>query len=462
MTPVPGTERPAGDSAYEWLERLTGAHSTKPGFYGSWRRSAAGLERTISALREVSTALCAAKSGVEELSSAVVQAASRYFDARCVAIVPSPDGEDHPSMQASLLIDGLEVRHPASLPKSAAALCGASFDSGTTVVSDGDPGDIFPFQLGDNPRPCTGIAMPVPVDGLHRASLVVLLPGETNIDDTDISILQILVEQTAATLRNVMLFRDSESLRAQAVYGWAEASRKARELERRNEELLATQLQLSLERQQRSLEAERARIATELHDNVVQYLVSIGMNLEWCRRRVEGDELLLERLESIHDMSRVGLARVRDAIVELSCLGSGLAPALENLTHVLKAQARMVVRITGDTGRLSVTEEHSIFHFVQEAAFNAVRHGNARRLWVNIAVSAEAFRVSIADDSTSDPGNLELMLDLGKQGSAVPGRRGIDTMRERIAELSARFEVSPRRGGGVRLVIEGKLKDGHG
>lgn len=420
------------------------------------------MERTISALREVSTALCAAKSGVEELSSAVVQAASRYFEARCVAIVPGPEGEGHPSMQVSALIDGVEIRHRVSLPESAIALSAASLRYGTTVVSDGDAGDVSPYEFWEDLRPCSGIAMPVPVNGMHTASLVVLLSRETNIDGTDISILQILVEQTAATLRNVMLFRESESLRAQAVHGWGEASLKARELARQNEELLATQLQLSQERQQRLIEAERARIATELHDNVVQYLVSIGMNLEWCRRRVDGDELLLERLESIHELSRVGLARVRDAIVELSCLGSGLAPALDNLTQVLKAQARMVVRIAGDTDRLSVSEEHSIFHFVQEAVFNAVRHGNARRLWVNVAISAGLFRISIADDSVSDPGELELMLDQGRHGSTVPGRRGIDTMRERVSELGARFEVTPRRGGGIRLVIEGELKVGNG
>ncbi len=328
-------ERGSGFSdreADEWLEHLTGAHSSKPNFYAAWRHTAVDLERSIAALREISTALCTTTEGTSGLSRAVVLAATRHFDADCVAMIPREVQGGAPSFGAVALVDGTEVTNVALLPVLAVTLGLAAVRYGTPVLMGRGSREAQPFDDRAGALASLGLAVPLVADDIDQGSLVVLSRRPALIDKTDISILQILAQQTVVALRNVALYRESELLREAAIQGWEDANEKAKQLEQQYEQLQAARVQLLQERQRRLIDAERSRIATELHDSVAQHLVSIGMNLEWCRRSVTEDGPLTERLASTHELSRVALARVRTTIVELSCLagdGGGLLPALD-------------------------------------------------------------------------------------------------------------------------------------
>ncbi len=457
-----GSGLPDDQGADNWLERLTGAHSSKPSFYAAWRHTAVDLERSITALREISTALCTTTEGAYGLSRAVVLAATRHFDASCVAMIPREGQDDAPSFEALALVGGVEITNFANLPVLAITLGLEAVRYGSPVLMGKGSRQVQPFDDRANPLTIEGLAVPLLADDIGRGSLVVLSSRPALVDKTDISILQILAQETVVALRNAALYHESELLREEAIRGWEAASQKARELERQFEQLQSARLQLLQERQQRLIDAERSRIATELHDSVAQHLISIGMNLEWCRRSVAEDGPLNDRLASTHDLSRAALARVRTTIVELSCLtadGGGLLPALDDLSQVLRTQIQVKVRERGTLSYVSPSDEHAIFHFIQEAIFNAVRHGYAKRGWVTVATTAKAIQVSIADDSKTNPILLRDLLCSNDPTPNSPVLRGIGGMRHRANELSARLEVTPRRGGGVRLKLVAPIRN---
>ncbi|MHB8190510.1 MAG: GAF domain-containing sensor histidine kinase [Ferrimicrobium sp.] len=449
---MPSTPDPEGD---EWLEHLTGAHSGKPSFYAAWRRTEADLERSITALREMSTAFCATIEGAHDLNRAVVLAASRHFDADCVAIIPSTARGDTAPFETIALVKGIEVIGAASLSPPAGRLGAAAVRSRTPVQLAENSNRVDSIQDATASLLCVGLAVPLLADDTELGSLVVLPRRPSLVDRADIAILQILAQQIVVALRDAAFYRESESLREEVAREREDASEKSRQLESQNKQLQTTRLELLQERQHSLIAAERTRIATELHDSVVQHLISIGMNLEWCRRTVDPGGALSERLTSTHELSRSALARVRTTIFELSCMtgeNASLFAALQNLAQMLQTQVQVTVRHQGTVASLSPTEEHAVFHFVQEAIFNAMRHGNAQHVWVSLWASARTLRISIADDSISDPVKLQELLLSDDQIS-----NGISGMRQRVAEVGGHLEVAPRRGGGVRLTLVGSV-----
>jgi signal transduction histidine kinase len=91
------SNRSALPRSEEWLERLTGARSSKPTFYAEWRRTSHGLDRAVEALRAISAALCTTTRGPDALCAAVMDALTRHF------------GEDVVSLKMGAQQDGVPV-----------------------------------------------------------------------------------------------------------------------------------------------------------------------------------------------------------------------------------------------------------------------------------------------------------------------------------------------------------------
>lgn len=99
----------------EWLERLTGARSSKPTFYAEWRRTSHGLDRATEALRAISAALCTTTSGPDALCSAVVDALNRHFGHGAVSLVPHQAPEGVPVVVDGETVGALVVARPAEI-----------------------------------------------------------------------------------------------------------------------------------------------------------------------------------------------------------------------------------------------------------------------------------------------------------------------------------------------------------
>ena len=378
-----------------WLERLTGARSSKQSFYAEWRRTSHGLDRAIEALRAISAALCTTTSGPDALCDAVVEALARHFGAPAV----------------SLTLEGRAFRRGA-LPDGFAGLAERTSAEGRPVTRPGMVG--------------------VPVS---RGTLLVALPGET--DDGDVAVLQTVANQFEVALENACLY--------------AEASQRTRELEERNRQLEHAHRRLGEAGQRQLINQERHRIARELHDSVAQHLISIGMNLEWCRKQ-DPCSAVGRQVAVTKELTRSALTQMRGAIFELSELdtpSTGMRGVLADLAREFRAitPLRVRFRARGEPVALPLAALHALFHIAQEAMFNVVRHAAARSIWVELVQCPGTVTLTVADDGTGDARAIQRRLARAK----APG--GLGNIRERARELGGTARVLPRRGGGVRVRV---------
>ena len=244
---------------------------------------------------------------------------------------------------------------------------------------------------------------------------------------------------------------------------WRGAERRAAELTRRNEQLRRAREHLARVRQAELVNAERHRIARDLHDSVAQCLVGIGMHLEWCHRHMDPGLPTYERLVASKELARAGLGWVRSAVEELSGLehpGTGLGQALRDLAADFRSagQLRVSVRVTARQRQLPSAVEHSLFQIAQEGLWNAVRHARATQAWLSLAYTEDEILLTISDDGCGDPAAVGRYLTTVTAGSVRRGRQGphnhgLRNIAERAAELGGEVTLRRRRGGGLRVSV---------
>ena len=323
---LPTEPRPAVDRLA--LERLIGVRSSKPSFYAAWRDKSARLDHTIETLERISAALCAAPDGPGAVCDAVVEAAAHHFNAPWAAMVFAAAGAGHNLPRVIVHTRGQAVERWDAPPPVLAELARRTLAAERPVVVAVGDGHDFAAALGG--EPCAAVAAPMPVRGELAGMLAVGLPADAEVEPSDLSILLTLGNHAGVALRNAWLFQESES--------------RAAELERRGSELEGTRRRLEHAGRRQLLGEERNRIAHELHDSVAQHLLTIGMNLEWCRRHESTSLPVLERVSAAQALARAAVAEIREVIFELANDGQAeLRSALREVIEDVDAGRRLDV-----------------------------------------------------------------------------------------------------------------------
>ena len=206
-------------------------------------------------------------------------------------------------------------------------------------------------------------------------------------------------------------------------------------------------------------EAERSRLARELHDGPTQVLANAVFQVEIIERLLERDEAEarreLHKLRATFDRElkamRGYLGRLRAPVLA----DLGLTGALREAAAQLEAQPGIPVTVAMDPGLDELPEsiELVIFRIVQEALQNIRKHALARRASVRATHLQRAWKVEIRDDGRG--------FDLESTRRSDKPSYGLRFMQERADMIGARFEVRSRDGGGtvVTLVIPWAAKE---
>ena len=193
-------------------------------------------------------------------------------------------------------------------------------------------------------------------------------------------------------------------------------------------------------------EAERRRIARELHDVVLQDLTYALQSLRVIRRMPADANRDGETERQIEALERA-VGGLRDAIYELrleSAREQPLARTLQAIVDLNRQMApeRALVLVVEDEFPASITGPASleVARIVQEALANVRRHSGARRATVTLGTADDAVLVEVSDDGRGlVPGE--------------PAGMGITGMRERALALGGELEVEGARDTGTRVLL---------
>jgi signal transduction histidine kinase len=433
------TERRSGVDPLA-LERLIGVRSSKPSFYAAWREKSARLDHTIETLERISFALCAAPDGPGAVCDAVVEAAAHHFDARWAAMMFFAEDAGVRLPHVIVHAGACEIQRLEAPPSMLVALADRTLAAAGPVVVAPDEGHDLAGLLGGQPG--VAVAAPMPVRGQPAGMLAVGLPSDAGgeVETSDLSILLTLANHAGVALHNAWLFEENE--------------RRAAELERRGDELEGTRRRLEQAGRRQLLSEERNRIARELHDSVAQHLLTIGMNLEWCRRHESTSPPVLERVSAAKALARAAVAEIRQAIFELASDGQiELRRALREVIEDVEAGTRLRVglRAIGQPRPLAPVTQHALVQIAREAMFNVVRHAGAERAWMTLRWRPHAVSLAVADDGAGDFAELQRRLLSSRPSGEHLGLAGIA---ERVRSLGGTASFERRRGGGVKLRVE--------
>ena len=200
-------------------------------------------------------------------------------------------------------------------------------------------------------------------------------------------------------------------------------------------------------------EAERSRLAQEVHDGPAQALSSAIFQVELIERVFDSDPRMAHtELRFLRELLRRELGDVRSFIVQLRppmLVRLGLDGAIADTTATQATLSGLTIEtdLRAPAEGLSETAQTVVLRLVQEALQNIRKHAAATKAVVSTVVDDGSWVLEVRDDGRG--------FDIGAVASRGRRNFGLQFMRERAELVGAAFEVRSRAGAGtvVRLAI---------
>lgn len=211
-------------------------------------------------------------------------------------------------------------------------------------------------------------------------------------------------------------------------------------------------LQLATRLTERSgMEAERARLAREIHDTLAQGFAGIVTQLQAAEqapdepaRRRHADAALALAREGLGEARR-SVQALRPAVLDVVRLPEAIDAAARRWSD--RTGVPVEVRIDGVTGGLSTDAEVALLRAAQEALANVERHAGAGHVTMTLRSDGRVVGLEVQDDGRGfDPGD--------RTPSDGGGGFGLIAMRERVEALDGALAIESRPGGGTAIRAE--------
>jgi signal transduction histidine kinase len=197
---------------------------------------------------------------------------------------------------------------------------------------------------------------------------------------------------------------------------------------------------------------ERLRIARELHDSVQQDLLGITMQIKATERLLEGDpSRARSALNLASAMVRRSQAETHRAVWDLRESAHEPPDLVTSLTKMLDGLstdggAKVDLTCVGEQRGLPAAVGGQLLRVAQEAVTNALKHGEASRIGVELRFAQDRLTLIVRDDGRG--------FDAEHPPSASSGHFGLFGMRERAIKLEADLRVTSRPGEGTAIQID--------
>ena len=213
------------------------------------------------------------------------------------------------------------------------------------------------------------------------------------------------------------------------------------------EQLEATRAELAAAHHEAGVQAERHRLAGEIHDTLAQGFTSIVTLLQAGQASLDAASPARRHLDLALLTARENLAEARTLVTALTpaTLEAGtLGDTVRRVTSGTGAQAGIEAdaEVTGTARRLPTGTEVVLLRVCQEALANVRKHAGARQVRVRLCYAGAAVRLTVTDDGKGfDPGG-------------ATGGYGLTGMRDRVGQVGGTVEVASVPGRGTEVSAE--------
>lgn len=193
--------------------------------------------------------------------------------------------------------------------------------------------------------------------------------------------------------------------------------------------------------QQSLRDAERRRIARDLHDDLGQHLLALSMDLRALAERHAALSPPLTRLDQhIQHASRAMRSIVRD--LQPEALESGLRGAVQQQVEQFSRLSGIPCRLDAEPAAFGAGDDgmqHTVYRVLQESLSNIVRHAQASEVCVGIRRQQHSLSLTVRDNGVGLP--------------PAPRGGGLRGIAQRVAEAGGRFEIASAPGAGTALTM---------
>ncbi len=201
--------------------------------------------------------------------------------------------------------------------------------------------------------------------------------------------------------------------------------------------------------------SERTRLATELHDSIVQNMTGAAMKLRAANKLFEANPeesrrqlgLALRTLDSSRDEIRNCIWDLRNQALDDPTMDESLRRVL--VPHI--GDAKLAVRFAVPRERLTDNAAHAIICVIRELAINAVRHGKAQSIQVAGCIEGGKLLFSVKDDGCG--------FDAQNVPGPESGHFGLQGVQERIEAFNGTLSLDSVPGKGTTATATLELKE---
>ena len=231
---------------------------------------------------------------------------------------------------------------------------------------------------------------------------------------------------------------------SQWISGIIDESRSRREL---LEQLEASKSEIAQLHHDAGIQAERERLAADIHDTLAQGFTSIVMLVQGARAAVERDpDKVHSLLQLAEHTARENLAEARIVVAALqpaALQSASLPDALRRLGVSFRAETEVVttVVVNGEARPLPASEDVVLLRSAQEALSNIRKHAYARTVTITLDYRRVGVCLSVVDDGH------------GFDADAQTSGFGLSGMRHRVAQVGGVMRLDSSPGGGTDLQV---------
>ena len=180
-----------------------------------------------------------------------------------------------------------------------------------------------------------------------------------------------------------------------------------------------------------------------------QTLYGIALGARTARKLLDRDPAAAAQpLDYVLGLAGAGLAEMKALLFELrpeSLEAEGLSGAIRKQVAALESRHGLTVKLdlSETVEDLPTGLKHTLYRVTQEALHNILKHAQARQVSVSLGIAGGRARLRIKDDGVGFATDKD-----------YPGHLGLRSMRERVAQLGGRLEISSSPGKGTDVRAE--------